>query len=568
MDDLVIRNARIVDGTGQASFNGDVAISSGRLTQVGGKAGAGRREIDADGQVVSPGFIDGHTHMDAQINWDSPGSPSCWHGVTSVVMGNCGFTLAPCHRDARALVVRNLERAEDIAAEAMAQGIEWSWETFPEYLDAVDRLPKGINYAANVGHSALRTWAMGEAAFERPANEAELQKMELQLADALRAGAIGFTTSLSAHHETSDDRPVASRLAGWDEVQRLVKGMKRAGGGVFELAKEPATNSGDPRQRRLPLERMKQLAVESGIPMTFGLYATGPTREVWRDQLALLDETAAGGGVMAGQSHSRGISVLLSFKTSLPFDKLPVWRELRALPQEEQKRRLGDRELRARLVQEAQHGDYGRAIGAEARKPDWDRITILERPLPPNPTLAELAEARRVDPVEVMIQAALDSDFECFFMQIVDSSDEAATLEILRHPRTIMTFSDAGAHVSQILDASIQTHLLAYWVRQRREFTLEQAVEMITARAARFWGFADRGVLRPGAVADLNLFDADRITPGMPTLVSDLPGGARRLMQRTEGIQATVVGGELTIWNGEHTGAFPGRLLRRGPQAQ
>ena len=313
---------------------------------------------------------------------------------------------------------------------------------------------------------------------------------------------------------------------------------------------------------------MKQLAVDSGIPMTFGLYATGPSREVWREQLALLDETAARGGVMAGQSHSRGISVLLSFKTSLPFDKLPVWCELRAQPLEEQKRRLRDPELRARLVQEAQHGDYGRAIGAEARKPDWNRIAVLERPIPPNPTLAELAEARRCDPVDVMIQVALDTDFESFFMQVVDSSDEEATLEILRHPRTIMTFSDAGAHVSQILDASIQTHLLAYWVRQRRAFTLEQAVEMITGRAARFWDFADRGVLREGAAADLNLFDPDRITPGMPTLVSDLPGGARRLMQRTEGITATVAGGEVTVWQGEHTGAYPGRLLRRGAQAR
>src|SRR6478752_1520707 len=230
--DLVIRNGTVVDGSGLGSFRADVGIVGDRIAFVGRILDRANREIDAEGHVITPGFIDGHTHMDAQILWDPLGTCSCWHGVTSVVMGNCGFTLAPARHDQRHLVVRNLERAEDIAAEAMAAGIDWTWETFPEYLDTLDRAPKGINYAAQIGHSALRTWAMGERGFEQAASEDDLAIMERELRDALRAGAIGFSTSRTPNHQTSDDRPVASRLAEWSEIQRLVGVMSDAGAGL------------------------------------------------------------------------------------------------------------------------------------------------------------------------------------------------------------------------------------------------------------------------------------------------------------------------------------------------
>src|SRR5579859_538519 len=326
--DLVIRNGTVVDGSGFGSYRADVGVVGDRIASVGRIRERGREEIDAEGMAVTPGFIDGHTHMDAQVFWNSAGANSCWHGVTTVVMGNCGFTLAPVRPDARALVVRNLERAEDIDPAALAAGIDWDWETFPQYMDTVDQLPKGINYAANVGHSALRTWAMGERAFEQEADEDDLKLMADQLEASIRAGAIGFTTSRSEHHETSDDRPVASRLASWDEVRRLVGVMGDLGTGIFEGGAEGVLSE-DPAVRELAAQRMRSLAVETGVPLTGGVIATNPGGY---EMLALIDSIASAGGRMIGQTHCRGISVLLGFKTRLPFDVLEEWRPLRRLP--------------------------------------------------------------------------------------------------------------------------------------------------------------------------------------------------------------------------------------------
>jgi len=556
--DLVIRGGTVVDGSGLASYRADVAVRDSRIASIGRIRERGREEIDAEGCVVTPGFIDGHTHMDAQVFWDPLGRSSCYHGITTVVMGNCGFTLAPASLEQQALVVRNLERAEDISGAAMAQGISWTWATFAEYLDAVERRPLGINYAANIGHSALRTFVMGERAFDGPASDDELVAMERELRDALHAGAIGFTTSRSDQHETSDDRPVASRLASWDEVRHLVGVLGDLGTGIFQKTNEPAAQSPDSGVRDEYFARLRDLNLETGVPFTFAAGGS-PT-------LAFIDETCAAGGRMFGLTHSRGVSVLTSFKTRLAFGVLPEWKEVRSRPLDEQARALRDPDVRKRLVWAAHHGDYGNPIGAEARRPDYDLMLVMERPVPPNQTVAEMAAARGVDPVELVLDLALESGFDQFFMQPIGGADPAALLNAMRHPRTVMTFSDSGAHVSQIADCSIQTHLLAYWVRDREDFTLEEAVRMITLAPARAWGFADRGLLREGLVADINVFDPATVGPAMPTLVHDLPGGARRLDQRADGFRATVVAGEVLFRDGEHTGAVPGRLLR-GPLA-
>lgn len=562
--DLVVRGGEIIDGSGLSGYRADVGIVGDKIAKIGRIAERGREEINAEGHVVTPGFIDGHTHMDAQINWDPLGTSSCWQGVTTAVMGNCGFTLAPSKSDQRALVVRNLERAEDISGAAMAAGIKWNWETFPEYIDFVDQVPKGINYASYVGHSALRTWAMGERAFEEVANEADVALMESQLLAGLKAGAIGFSTSRSPHHQTSDDRPVASRMASWDEVRRLVGVMGKHGSGIFELAIEQGARVMDPRQRTEALGRMQALAVETGVPMTWGLVVAGnEATEAWQAQLALLDSTAKLGGRMFGQSHSREVAILTSFRTQLPFDKLPEWADVRARPLEEQKVLLRDPEVRARLVHSAHHGNYGHAVGAEARKPKWERLWVYDKPMPPYSSVGQRAAQKGTDPVDVMIDLALETDFDQFFMQSANEADEAATLQILRHPRVVMTFSDTGAHVTQISDCSIHTHLLAYWVRERGIFSLEEGVRMITLATARAWGLSDRGLLREGLLADINIFDPVRLTPEMPKLVSDLPGGASRLTQRATGILATIVNGKILLKNGQHTGALPGRFLRR-----
>src|SRR3989442_839768 len=496
--DLVIKNGVLIDGSGLPRHHADVAVRHGRIAAVGRIRERAREVMDADGLVVAPGFIDGHTHMDAQIFWDPLGTCSCWHGVTTVVMGNCGFTLAPCPESQKHLVVRNLERAEDIAAEAMAAGIEWKWTTFPEFLDCLDALPKGINYAGYLGHCALRTYVMGERAFEQAASDDDL----------------------------SD--PVAFR--------------------DYHV-------------------RVRDLAVETGRPVTWGNFSRLEAPDVWRRYLDLLDETAAAGGRMFAQVHSRGLNVVLSFKTQLPFDHLPAWKPFRALPLAEQRQRLRDPETRRRLIAGAHERPERRALGTEARPFPYEWIFLYDTVAGPHRTVAEIARERGVDPAEAMIDLALEKDLDRFFVHPVANEDQDTVLEMMRHPRAVVTFSDSGAHVSQIVDSSLQTHLLSHWVRAKQAFTLEQAVRMLTLVPATYWGFADRGLVREGFVADLIVFDPDTISPEMPEVVNDLPAGARRLVQRARGIAATIVNGEVLLRDGKHTGALPGQLLR-GPLAR
>ncbi|PYM34587.1 MAG: amidohydrolase [Candidatus Rokuibacteriota bacterium] len=565
--DLVIKNGMVIDGSGLPRYRADVGVRHGRIVTLGRIRERAREVIDADGQVVAPGIVDGHTHMDAQVFWDPLGTSSCWHGVTTVVMGNCGFTLAPCAAADKHMVIRNLERAEDIPPAAMAAGIEWRWTTFPEFLDCLETLPKGINYSGYIGHSALRTYVMGERAFEEPAGEKDLQAMERELRDAIRAGAMGFTTSRSPAHETLDGGPVASRAASWDEVRRLVSVMGDLNAGLFELAGEGVDRApGDPSLREYHV-RLRDLAVETGRPVTFGVFSRREVPGIWRAYLALLEETAAAGGRMFAQVHSRSLSALLSFKTQLPFDGLPVWKELRALPLAEQEQRLRDPQLRRRLVEASGARDSRRAVGTEARPADYDWLLVFDTVEGPHRTVAEVARERGQHPAATMIDLALEKDLDLFFLQPVANEDQDAALELMRHPRCVTTFSDSGAHVSQLMDSSLQTHLLSHWVRTKRAFTLEQAVRMITLVPATLWGFADRGLIREGMAADLMVFDPDTIAAEMPEVVDDLPAGARRLVQRTRGIAATVVNGEVLLRDGKHTGALPGRLLR-GPLAR
>src|SRR5438309_2150605 len=456
--DLVIKNGMVVDGSGLPAYPADIGVRHGRIDTIGRIRERAREVIDADGLVVAPGFVDGHTHMDAQIFWDPLGTSSCYHGITTVVMGNCGFTLAPCAAKDKHFVVRNLQRAEDIPPEAMEAGIDWRWTTFPEFLDT---------------------------------------------------------------------------LAGLPDYHR----------------------------------RLKALAVESGRPITFGVFGRRAVPNVWRKYMALLDETAAEGGRMFAQAHSRSLSALLSFKTQMPFDRLPLWKELRKLPPAEKIAKLRDPEFKKKLVEATNETPEQKALGTEARPQPYEWLFVFDSVEGPHRSVAEVAAERGVHPAQAMIDLALEKDLDLFFLMPVANEDQDNALEIMKHPRACVTFSDSGAHVTQLMDSSLQTHLLAHWVRKKHAFTLPEAVRMLTLVPATLWGFADRGLVREGMAADLVVFDPETIGAEMPELVADLPAGAKRLVQRCRGIAATVVNGETILRDGKPTGAHPGQLLR-GPLAR
>ena len=565
--DLLIKNGTVVDGSGLPRFQADVAIAEGKIAAIGKIREGAKEIIDAEGHVVSPGFVDGHTHMDAQVFWDPLGTCSCWHGITSVVMGNCGFSLAPCSEEDKLLVMRNLERAEDISPEAMEAGIKWSWTTYPEYLDAVERLPKGINYSAYIGHSALRTYVMGERAFTEEATPDDLEAMKREVRSAIQAGAAGFTTSRTRNHQTPDGQPVASRLATWDEVRHLVGVLGELNSGVFEIAGEDTGLNPDRIQDYC--NRLKALAVDTGVPVTFGMFSAPKAPDYWRPFFALADETAAAGGRMFIQVHSRPISVLQSFESVTSFDKLPVWRDIRKLSLTEQEAALRNPDMRQKLVRAANQPpqEGTRAVGAEARAANFKWLfPIMDRAVPPYQSVAEIAAERNQDPVETYIELALDKGLKRFFMQPLTNTHEPSTLEMMQHPRSVITFSDSGAHVSQIMDSSLQTHLLSHWVREKEALTLEDAVHQLSFVPASHWKLAGRGLLREGWNADVVIFDPQTVEPQVPELTHDLPAGARRLKQKANGFLATIVNGEVVLRNNEHTGALPGQLLR-GPLA-
>jgi N-acyl-D-aspartate/D-glutamate deacylase len=569
--DLLIRNGTIVDGSGAARYRGDVGIEGDRIVEIGRIRSVAERTIDADGLIVAPGFIDGHTHMDAQVAWDRLGSCSCWHGVTTVIMGNCGFALAPCKPEAREWFARCLTAVEDIPTEAMLAGIDWTWETFPEYLATVDRLPKAINYGAYIGHSALRMYVMGARALTDKATDDDLARMTAAVQEAIRAGAMGFSSSRATTHVTPDDTPVASRIADWSELDRLVGAMADLNAGIFQVGPDI---SGGEAQRRF-LARLKQLAVGTGRPVMFGMLSSrqGERPNPWTYQLEYMDECAAAGARMWGQATTRSINAIFSLKSYLPFDVLPGWKRVRELPIEEQRRRLADPATRRQLI--AEEGlmkprdtvlQGGGAATTDPRKPDYANLYVMKGVDWDDPTVAQLSAQRGQHPVETMLDLALENDDQVFVQPLVNE-DPSHVLGILRHPRTLATFSDSGAHVCQEMGSSLQTHLLSYWVRAKQAFTLEAAVRKLTFDNASAWELNDRGLVRAGFKADLVLFDAERVKPAMPTVETDLPGGARRLVQKAEGIAATVVNGEVTLENGKSTGRTSGRLLR-GPGAR
>ena len=564
--DLVIENGTVIDGSGGPRYRADVGVKAGRIVEIGRIRSAATERIDAEGHIVSPGFIDGHTHMDAQVAWDQLGSCSCWHGVTSVVMGNCGFALAPCQPEEREWIARCLEAVEDIPVDAMMNGIDWTWETFPEYLDQVEQLPKAINYSAFIGHSALRMYVMGQRALSEVANEDDLRKMGAAVEEALQVGAVGLSTSRATTHITPDGSPIASRIADWSEIDYLVGTLAKRNQGIFQIG--PDVSGGEAHQTFL--KRLQKVALDSGRPIMFGTVSTqqGLDPYPWQEQTRYIDETVAAGGRMYGQTTTRPIIALFSLKSYLPFDNLPAWQALRDLPIDEQRRRFADPDIRSALVaaeatMKPRDGVFqgGGAATTDPKKPDYSNLFALRGVDWDDPTVEALSKHAGQHPVEVMLDLMIGNEDQLFVQPLVNESP-ADVLGMLQHPRTLATFSDSGAHVCQEMGSSLQTHLLNYWVRQKQAFSLEQAVRMLTFDNASAFEFNDRGLLRPGYRADVVVFDAETIRPRLPTVETDLPGGARRLVQKADGIAATVVNGAVTFRHGASTGVYPGQLIR------
>jgi N-acyl-D-aspartate/D-glutamate deacylase len=560
--DLVIRGGTIVDGTGAARVTGDVAIDGGTLSQVGGRVdGTGRHELDADGLVVAPGWVDIHTHYDGQVTWDPDVTPSSWHGVTTVVMGNCGVGFAPVRPGGESFLIELMEGVEDIPGTALHEGIDWQWESFAEYLDALAATPRVMDVAAQVPHAAVRAYVLGDRAHDDATAE-EIGEMADLVEHALRAGAVGFTTSRTILHSSKHGLVPGTNVVA-DELLAIGDAMGRAGRRVFEVVSDHV--GGEPEQ-----EMLIDLARRSGGVVTYALAQVPHAPDMHRTALDRAAALVAQGIDIVPQVASRPTGMLFGLQSSLhPFMTHPTYRALRDLPLPERVARLRDPDVRAALMAERPATENRIAAGLMTR---WTQMFPLGEPPDYEPPLsssvASVAEREGRDPQDVVLDWLLDREGKALLFaplaSYVDGNHDAIH-EMITHPASVLGLSDGGAHCGLICDASMPSTLLTHWVRDRsrgERLELEQAIRLQTARTAEVYGFTDRGTLQVGKRADLNLIDLDGLVVHEPEMVFDLPAGGRRLVQQVDGYAATVCAGEVTFVDGEPTGARPGGLLR------
>ncbi len=562
MLDLLVRGGTIVDGSGAPRSTGDVGIHDGRVVALGRLTEPARRTLDADGLLVAPGWVDVHTHYDGQVTWDPLLTPSCWHGVTSVVMGNCGVGFAPVRPGAHDYLIRLMEGVEDIPGTALAEGIRWEWESFPEYLDSLGRRSYALDVAAQVPHAALRFYVMGErgADHAEPPSAAEIEEMGRLVREAVGAGALGFSTSRTRNHRASDGRFTPSLTASEDELVGIARRMGEAGQGVFEIVSDFAGRDAE-------WAMFRRMVEVSGRPMSISLLQSDAAPEAWRHWLGILAESNAAGLPMKAQVAARAVGLLLGLDATMnPFCSHPSWAPLAALPRAERLARLRDAAVRARLLAEKP------ADGVAWLVWGFERLFALGDPpdYEPTPGQSVAAEAARrgVDPAELVYDLLLaDEGRQLLYRPLMNYShgDLEAAREMLLDPHTVPGLGDAGAHVGLICDGSFPTFLLSHWGRDRsrgEKLPVEWLVKSQTSDTATLVGLRDRGRLAPGMKADLNLIEWNALGVRRPEIVFDLPAGGRRLVQRATGYRATVVSGEVTFENGEPTGALPGRLVR------
>ena len=568
--DLVIRGGHVADGRGGEPVAADVAVNGGTITAVGTVAGRGAEEIDAAGLLVTPGFVDIHTHYDGQATWDARMAPSSWHGVTTAVMGNCGVGFAPVRPDAHDQLISLMEGVEDIPGAVLDEGIDWTWESFGEYLDAVERRPHDIDLCAQLPHGALRLYVMGErAARLEDATQEDAAAMRELTAEAMRDGAVGFSTSRTLNHKTASGDPTPSLRARSDELEAIAMGVADAGHGVIELISDFFPDADG------EFELVRSIVATSGRPLSLSLAQSHRQPEAWRDLLTRIEESVAEGLPIRAQVAPRPVGVLVGLQSSYhPFLMLPAWRDVAGLPVAEQARALRDPSFRDRLLAEMPEddGSGGRRTGRR-RLINYANLYVLGA-VPDYEPAAEasverMAAARGVDPAALTLELLAENDGRNFlyspFSNYADGNLDACGA-MLAHPDTLFGLGDGGAHVGLIADASFPTYFLSHWARDRThgQMPVGRVIERLTMNNARAVGLTDRGVVAEGMKADLNVIDFDHVSCEAPVMAYDLPAGGKRLLQGARGYCATVVDGQVTYRDGVHTGALPGRLVRGG----
>lgn len=566
--DLVIRRGAVADGFGGPPIDADIAISGGRIAAVGKITGSGREELDARGRLVTPGFVDIHTHYDGQATWDSHLAPSSWHGVTTVVMGNCGVGFAPVRKNDRDRLIELMEGVEDIPGAVLHEGLRWNWESFGEYLDALETRKRDIDICAQLPHGALRVYVMGERGAQlEPATEADIAEMRRLSAEAMRAGALGFSTSRTLNHRSVKGEPTPSLRATEAELLGIARGLADAGSGVIELISD--FNTPD---LQTEFAMIRKLVEESGRPLSLSLAQAHNSPESWRTLLGLIEESARDGLPIRAQVAPRPIGILLGLQGTLnPFSAHRAFATIKDRPLAEKVRIMRDPAFKASLLAEAdtrQNHPLARRVMA------FDHIFPLGDPPDYEPprenALSEMARCQNRDPAELAYDMLLENDGKAFlFMPFANYAhyNLDACGEMIAHPDCVMGLGDGGAHVGIISDASFVTYLLTHWGRDRKKgrFDIGWLIRRQTHDTARAVGLNDRGVIAPGMKADINVIDFDSLKVAAPQMAFDLPTGGKRLLQGAQGYDATIVSGEIVYREGKPTGALPGKLVR-GPQ--
>ena len=565
MHDIVIRGGDVVDGTGAPPRRADVAIDGDRITEIGPKQAAGRREIDASGRLVTPGFIDVHTHLDAQLFWDPPATPSCYHGVTSVVMGNCGVTFAPVRPGQEGYLAAMMESVEDIPADTIMSGVDWGWQTYGDYLKSLGTRALGVNVGGLVGHAALRYYVMGERSLdEAPATDADRAEMAALVGEAIDAGALGFSTSRTYMHTVTDGRPIPGTFADTAELSAIADVLAERGRGTFQVVPRLGERDGaDRANSRAEMAWMEQVALTSRRPLTFSIMQSDRRPGLWA---WVMEQTAGArtrGADLRPMTSVRGSAIVYGIASRTPYDALPAWSQVMAEPPAARLELLARSEIRDRLVAAAEQPSQ--ASGPLAPK-DPAKMYLLPPgsaayDVGPDNSLAAEAQRRGCSAAAAFIDYLLETDGSGLLYYPVLNQDLDAVARMITNPDVVLGVADAGAHVALTMDAGNSTYFLRHWVRDRALLGIGAAIRRLTVDAANLFGIADRGVLAPGAHADVNVIDLQNLDLFAPRMATDFPLGAQRFVQRARGYDYTLVNGRVLVDHDELTGEVPGRLV-------